>query len=104
MSEHESNGKATASFVATIITTVAVTLGLIASVATPLILMYSKLNAMEVQFGERLQEIETQFKAADDFRNINLAQQSRVNALMWRQAYGVDFPQELYYPAIAKPR
>ncbi len=70
---------------------------LVAIVAAPLILMYSRINTLEVE----LSEVETQFKAADDYRNINLAAQMRFNSLLWQQAFGQPFPSEVYFPSIS---
>lgn len=47
-------------------------------------------------------EIETQFRASDEFRNVNLAGQMRFNSLMWQQIFGVPFPMEVYFPSISK--
>lgn len=95
----EPNGKATIGLVVQI---AAVVIGVIGTVATPLILMYSKLNALEVTMNERLSEIETQFRAADEYRNINLANQMRWVALLWQKTYGEPLPGEVYFPAISK--
>lgn len=106
---HEPNGKATVNLVVAILTVIIAiftaiigTVGVVIAIATPLVLMYSKMNAIEVQYSERLREVETQFRAADEFRNINLAGQMRFNGLLWQQSFGSPFPQEVYFPSIAK--
>lgn len=91
---HETNGKATLGLISQV---TAVVLGGIFTIATPLILMYTRITALEVQ----LTEVETQFKAADDYRNINLTSQMRLNSLMWQKAYGEPFPSEMYFPSIS---
>lgn len=52
----------------------------------------------------RLVEVETQFRAADEFRNINLAGQMRYNSLLWQQCFGTSFPTEVYFPAISQKK
>ncbi len=47
-------------------------------------------------------EIESQFKAADEYRNINLAGQMRTNALLWQRIYGEPYPTEVYFPSISR--
>lgn len=91
----EPNGKATANLVLQAI-------GVIIFVISPLVLMYSKINTLEVTLTERLAEVETQFKAADEYRNINLAGQMRFNSLLWQKSYGEPFPNETYFPAISR--
>lgn len=95
MSEPNGNGKSTISLAIQIIT-------VIAAIATPLILMYSKLSVMDVQ----LNEIETQFHARDQFDNVKLAHDQRTFALLWEATFlGSRYPVEaIYYPTIAKPR
>jgi hypothetical protein len=49
-------------------------------------------------------EIETQFRASDQSRNVQFANQQRTNALLWRKSYGESYPSEIqYYPEIARP-
>lgn len=55
-------------------------------------------------FSRDLVEVETQFKASDEFRNVNLAEQMRINSMLWQHTFGTPFPAETYYPSIAKPR
>lgn len=97
----DSNGKATIGLVVQI---TAIVIGLIGAVATPLIMMYSKLQTLEVMVTERLGEVETQFRAADNMRNVNLAAQMRVNALLWQKVFEASLPTEVYYPEISNRR
>ena len=76
----ESNGKTTAGLVVQIATIV---VSIVAAVSTPIILMYSKVNAMEVEMTKKFEEVETQFRALDQTRNIQFSDQQRTNALIW---------------------
>jgi len=76
----ESNGKTTAGLVVQIATIV---VSIVAAVSTPIILMYSKVNAMEVEMTKKFEEVETQFRALDQTRNIQFSDQQRINALIW---------------------
>lgn len=89
------NGKTT---IGLVIQITAVIGTLIVAVATPLILMYAHMVAVD----ERLSEIETQFKALDQISNLHIAQQARVNALLWQQSFGAPYPPEIYFPEISK--
>ena len=89
------NGKATISLVIQ-------GLGFLILVVAPLIIMYSKLNSLESMVTERLGEVETQFRAADEYRNVMLATQMRYVALLWHKAYGEPFPTETYFPTISR--
>jgi len=56
---------------------------------------------------ERLQaalaEVETQFRASDQVRNIQFANQLRLDALMWEKIFGDRFPSDIqYYPQISQ--
>lgn len=95
MSEHEPNGKATAGLIIQ-------ALGVLLFVVTPLVVMYAKINTLETTLTERLAEVETQFRAADEFRNINLASTHRSFGLLWPKVFGQEFPQEVYFPRISK--
>jgi predicted Holliday junction resolvase-like endonuclease len=95
MSAEPANGKATASLIIQ-------ALGVLLFVIAPLIIMYAKINTIETTLMERLGEVETQFRAADEFRNVNLASQMRFNSLLWQKAYGEQFPGEIYFPTITK--
>jgi hypothetical protein len=76
---------------------VASTLFIVATISAPLILMYSKVVTLQTQ----LNEIETQFKANDEFRNVNLAGQMRINSMLWQKVFDQTFPSETYYPTIS---
>lgn len=99
--DEQPNGKAT---IGLVVQVAGVVIAIIVTVATPLILMYSKLNALEVTLMGRMDEVETQFRALDEFRNINLASQMRYNALLWKQTYGSDFPNAVYFPQISRQK
>lgn len=48
-------------------------------------------------------EIETQFRASDQVRNLMHASDMRVLALLWHKSYKEDYPiQNAYYPTIAR--
>ena len=100
MSHELPNGKATATLWLQVGAVVVGLVTLIAGVSAPIILMYSKLNTLEV----KLSEIETQFKAADDYRNMNLASNQRYISLLWQKTYGESFPTEIYFPEISNRR
>lgn len=94
--EHHANGngKSTVALVVQI-------LSIVGAIAAPLILMYSKLNVMEV----KLNEVETQFHARDQFDNVKLAQDQRMFTLLWEKTFtGSRYPTDaVFYPTIAKP-
>lgn len=50
----------------------------------------------------KLQEIETQFHAKDEINKIQFAQQERLNAIYWYQAFGYAYPTIQYFPSVAK--
>jgi len=48
-------------------------------------------------------EIETQFRAEDQMRNVQFATQQRMNAFLWEKAFGSRYPSDaIFYPAISK--
>lgn len=94
----ETNGKTMASLVIQIIGIVIIVGGVVASVATPIILMYAKINTLET----KLEEIETQFHSADEVRNIQYASTLRFTSLLWTKSYGEPFPSEVYFPHVTK--
>lgn len=49
-------------------------------------------------------EVETQFKAADEFRNMNHSTVMRYVGILWQQMNGVALPADGYYPSISKQR
>ena len=50
-----------------------------------------------------LVETETQFRSADQTRNIMHANDLRVNAMLWKKAFGIDYPiDNAYYPTICR--
>lgn len=49
-------------------------------------------------------EVETQFKAADEFRNMNHSTVMRYVAMLWQTVNGVALPNDGYYPSISKQR
>lgn len=49
-------------------------------------------------------EIETQFHAADEMRNLTHAQDMRDYAIVYRKVFGADYPMgPAYFPTIARP-
>lgn len=52
----------------------------------------------------KLIEIETQFRASDQSRNVQFANQQRLDALLWEKTFaGSRFPTDaIYYPSISK--
>jgi hypothetical protein len=56
--------------------------------------------------SERLaneREIETQFRASDEARNVQFATQQRMDALLWEKVFSNRYPSDaIYYPHIAK--
>ncbi len=91
----EPNGKATMGLVIQ-------AAGVLVFVIAPLILMYSKINTIEVTLTEKLAEVETQFRAADEYRNVNLAGEMRFVSLLWQKSYGEPFPSDIYFPTISR--
>ena len=91
MGHEPQNGKAT-------IQVAIQTLLLLGAALSAVITLYMKISALE----SKIEEIETQFRAVDEFRNVNLAGQMRFNALLWQKAYGETFPSEVYFPTISR--
>ncbi len=49
-----------------------------------------------------LREIETQFRATDQIRNIMHANDMRVQAMLWKKSFGSEYPiDNAYYPTIS---
>lgn len=56
----------------------------------------------EVQ-NARLVEIETQFRAADQARNVQFATQQRFDAILYEKVFGSRYPSDaIFYPNISK--
>lgn len=50
-------------------------------------------------------EVETQFRSADQTRNIMHANDLRVRAMLWKKTFGVEYPtNNAYYPTIAQDK
>lgn len=50
-----------------------------------------------------LREVETQFRAADQIRNLTHATDMRIQAMLWRKTFGAEYPVgNAYYPQIAR--
>lgn len=57
------------------------------------------------QMRSSLVEIETQFRATDQVRNVIHANDLRVQSMLWRKSFGQDYPiGNAYYPSIAQER
>jgi hypothetical protein len=64
----------------------------------------SKLLATEVaQRTAKSTEIETQFRAAENYANLTRVWENRIFALLWEKVYGQQFPAFQFYPTIAQP-
>jgi len=64
----------------------------------------SESQAEHAKTTEKLREVETQFRAADQIRNIQYASLLRDISMLWKQSFGSDFPSQAYYPSIAQPK
>lgn len=64
----------------------------------------ANLNATDIKvIRSDLREVETQFRASDQVRNLTHANDLRVQAMLWKKAFGADFPLDnAYYPEIAR--
>lgn len=61
-----------------------------------------RLDAEDQVLSAKLVEVETQFKAADQSRNVQFANQLRWDSLLWEKAFGTRFPSEVaFYPNIS---
>lgn len=59
--------------------------------------------ANEALLNAKLVEIETQFRAEDQMRNVQWADQRRLMALLWQKEFGAPYPSEIqFYPSVAK--
>jgi len=54
--------------------------------------------------GSLLTEIETQFRAVENYQSLQRADQLRTNGLLWQKAYGEPYPDAAFYPSIARPK
>lgn len=48
-------------------------------------------------------EIESQFRASDQYHNVQQANALRYTALLWEKTYDQKFPEISYFPSIAQP-
>jgi len=60
-------------------------------------------KASEAKWTEKQTEQESQFRSADQVRNLQIATQMRFVALLWQRTYGDKFPDFLFNPAISQP-
>ena len=58
------------------------------------------LITQQAETRANLNQVETEFREMDNIRNVQTASQQRTNSLLWKQAFGVDYPQEVYYPEL----
>ena len=55
---------------------------------------------MDARFSAALAEIESQFHSVSDVGNIHLAQQNRMNALLWEKVNpGQRYPSDIFFPS-----
>lgn len=60
-------------------------------------------NIQIATIDAKLVEVETQFRSDDQSHNIQWANVLRYISLLWKKAYGTDFPSAIqYYPEIAR--
>lgn len=64
----------------------------------------SELREELVAMKAAVTETETQFRALENYLNLMRADQLRVNALLWKQAFGETYPDAAFYPSIARPK
>lgn len=51
----------------------------------------------------QLKEVETQFRASDQVRNLMHVDTLRIQSMLWRKAFGADYPTgNVYLPTIAQ--
>lgn len=59
--------------------------------------------AFEAEMRTRLIEIETQFRAEDQARNIQWANMNRTQTILWEKTFGTRYPSDIqFYPQISK--
>lgn len=69
------------------------------SVIYAIVALYVSLAEMR----QSLKEVETQFCASDDVRNLMHAHDLRLTALLWKKTFGTDYPiGDAYYPKICQ--
>ena len=57
------------------------------------------------QICSSLVEVETQFRASDQVRNLMHVNDLRTQAMLWRKSFGADYPVgDAYLPTIAQER
>jgi hypothetical protein len=62
-----------------------------------------QVHAQKASYDSKLIEIETQFSASDQVRNLQHSTAMRNIALLWEKVYGSRFPSEVqYYPTISQ--
>jgi hypothetical protein len=60
----------------------------------------TSVREMDARFSAALAEIESQFHSVSDIGNIHLAQQNRMNAIMWEKLNpGQRFPSDIFFPS-----
>lgn len=65
----------------------------------------AELNAKQAAHEAALTEIESQFRALENYQNLMRADQIRTNALLWKKAFGDEYPSgAAFYPSIARPK
>lgn len=65
----------------------------------------NELKAADKEFAAKAQEIETQFRGEDQYRNVQQANNLRYIALLWQRTYGEHFPDAIqFYPQITQPQ
>lgn len=58
----------------------------------------------DTAFNAKLTEIETQFRAEDQMRNVQWAEMRRTISLLWESEFKTRYPSEIqFYPSIAQP-
>jgi hypothetical protein len=63
----------------------------------------SKQESADAKFNAALTELETQFRASDQERNIQWANIMRNTALLWGRVYQEKYPSEIqFYPSISR--
>lgn len=65
----------------------------------------SLVKADQESFNTKLKEVETQFKASDQARNIQFANDLRFRTILWEKVFpGSRYPSDIqYYPEISTP-
>lgn len=76
----------------------------VAILQTQLAALQAKFESDKATLQSNGTELETQFRALDNTTNVNLANQLRVNAMLWHESFGWEFPAQVYFPTISKER